>query len=57
MNFRKATSNDIDAVEKIYDEIHAAEARGEFTTGWLKSWLSCRMFREFLRISMILRAS
>ena len=36
MNFRKATSNDIDAVEKIYEEIHAAEARGEFTTGWLK---------------------
>lgn len=35
MIFRKATSNDIDAVAKIYEKIHAAEAAGEFTTGWI----------------------
>ena len=36
MVFRKATPNDIDAVAKIYEKIHAAEAAGEFTTGWIK---------------------
>lgn len=36
MNFRKATVNDIDAIEVIYNDIHAAEAAGEFTTGWIK---------------------
>ena len=36
MIFRKATPNDIDAVAKIYEKIHAAEAAGEFTTGWIR---------------------
>ena len=36
MNFRKANINDIDAIEVIYNDIHAAEAAGEFTTGWIK---------------------
>lgn len=33
--FRKATENDIDAVTKIYSHIHAQEAAGLSTTGWL----------------------
>jgi len=32
---RKATEADLDAVERIYDRLHEAEARGEITTGWL----------------------
>ena len=36
MNIRKATSDDLAAVESIYDEIHDAEEKGIITTGWLK---------------------
>lgn len=32
---RKAELRDLDAVEEIYLKIHAAEARGECTTGWI----------------------
>ena len=32
---RKAELRDLDAVEEIYRKIHAAEARGECTTGWI----------------------
>ena len=31
---RKAERKDIVAVAAIYDEIHAAEERGEITVGW-----------------------
>ena len=33
--FRKATAADLDAIENIYNKIHDAEERGEFTTGWI----------------------
>ncbi len=36
MLIRKATAADIDAVAEIYAEIHAEEAAGNITTGWLK---------------------
>ncbi|MBQ6897174.1 MAG: GNAT family N-acetyltransferase [Oscillospiraceae bacterium] len=36
MIIRKATAADIDAVAKIYEEIHGEEALGKVTTGWLK---------------------
>ncbi|MBR2502828.1 MAG: GNAT family N-acetyltransferase [Oscillospiraceae bacterium] len=36
MIIRKATAADIDAVAKIYEEIHSEEALGKVTTGWLK---------------------
>lgn len=32
---RKATANDIDAIEKIYADIHEQEALGRLHTGWL----------------------
>ena len=35
MVIRKAMAADLDAVERIYDEIHDAEAAGKTTTGWL----------------------
>lgn len=34
MNIRKANSNDIDAIERIYNEIHWAEKKGEAHIGW-----------------------
>lgn len=34
MNIRKANANDIDAVERIYNEIHQAEQKGEAHIGW-----------------------
>ncbi|MCR4740872.1 MAG: GNAT family N-acetyltransferase [Lachnospiraceae bacterium] len=34
MIIRKATEADLDAIEKIYDDIHTAEERGEVTIGW-----------------------
>lgn len=36
MIIRKANANDVDAVAKIYEEIHEEEALGKITTGWLK---------------------
>ena len=35
MSIRKAVSADIDAVERIYNEIHQAEKSGKLTTGWI----------------------
>ena len=35
MIIRKATAQDIDAIEKIYDRIHEAEDAGKITTGWI----------------------
>lgn len=34
MNIRKANGNDMDAVERIYNEIHRAEQKGEAHIGW-----------------------
>lgn len=34
MNIRKANANDIDAVERINNEIHQAEQKGEAHIGW-----------------------
>lgn len=36
MIIRKATIDDIDAIESLYDEIHTAEENGEQTTGWIR---------------------
>ena len=36
MIIRKATEKDIPAIAGIYEEIHAREAAGETTTGWLR---------------------
>lgn len=36
MLIRKATIHDIDAVEKIYDNIHTAEEEGRQTIGWVR---------------------
>ncbi len=33
---RKAGAADLDAVERIYDEIHGAEESGEMTVGWIR---------------------
>ena len=33
---RKATSADIDSVEKIYDEVLQAEEEGEISVGWIR---------------------
>lgn len=37
MIFRKATTEDIDAIVTIYDHIHDAEEAGVTTTGWSRS--------------------
>lgn len=36
MKIRKATSNDLPGIVRIYDEIHTREEAGEVTTGWLR---------------------
>lgn len=36
MHIRKATAQDIDAVEKIYDAIHTAEETNRQTIGWIR---------------------
>ena len=36
VNFRKANPADLDSIEKIYDDIHAAEENGSQTTGWIR---------------------
>ena len=37
MLIRKAADADIDAVEKLYCEIHTAEEAGKQTTGWIRN--------------------
>ena len=46
MRFRKAAAADIDAVEKIYLDIHEAEAQGLLTTGWLRGVYPVRATAE-----------
>ncbi len=46
MNIRKAVTADIDAVERIYSEIHQAESVGKYTTGWIKDVYPVRSTAE-----------
>ena len=46
MNIRKAKAIDIDAIEKIYDDIHTAEEKGEQTTGWIRGVYPVRATAE-----------
>lgn len=46
MNIRKATAADIDGIEKIYDDIHTAEERGEQTIGWIRDVYPVRATAE-----------
>ena len=43
---RKAAASDIDAVEKIYDELHQAEEEGTTTIGWLRGIYPVRATAE-----------
>ncbi len=46
MSIRKAGAKDLDAVEKIYDDIHAAEERGEAEIGWKRGVYPVRATAE-----------
>ena len=46
MVIRKATYADIDAVEKLYDDIHTAEELGKQTTGWVRNVYPIRATAE-----------
>ena len=43
---RKAAAEDLPPVEKLYEEIHAAEASGALTTGWLRGVYPTRATAE-----------
>ena len=43
---RKATKQDIPAIEALYDEIHSREEAGETTTGWLRDVYPVRKTAE-----------
>lgn len=43
---RKAAASDIDAVERIYDELHQAEEEGTMTIGWLRDIYPVRATAE-----------
>ena len=46
MKIRKATAKDVDAVEKLYDAIHAAEENGKQTIGWIRGIYPVRKTAE-----------
>ena len=46
MMIRKATAQDIDAVEKLYDAIHTAEENGKQTIGWIRGIYPVRKTAE-----------
>lgn len=46
MTIRKALETDIDAVEKLYDEIHTAEEAGRQTIGWIRGVYPIRATAE-----------
>ncbi len=46
MNIRKATTADLDGIEKIYDDIHTAEENGEQTIGWIRDVYPVRATAE-----------
>ena len=37
VEIRKADHSDLDAVEKVYSDVHDAEEGGRITTGWIRS--------------------
>lgn len=43
---RKAETGDLDAIERIYQEIHDAETAGLLTTGWIKGIYPTRATAE-----------
>ncbi len=43
---RKAIESDLDAVEKIYDDLHDEEERGEITVGWIRTIYPTRKTAE-----------
>ena len=43
---RKATAADIDAVVKIYDELHDAEESGQISVGWIRTIYPTRKTAE-----------
>ena len=43
---RKATSADIDSVERIYDEVLQAEEEGEISVGWIRGIYPTRATAE-----------
>ena len=43
---RKATGNDLSAIETIYNKIHDAEAAGLQTTGWIRGVYPVRQTAE-----------
>lgn len=46
ITFRKASENDLDAIDKIYDKSHDAEEAGLTTTGWLRDVYPVRAVAE-----------
>ena len=46
MIIRKATAHDLDAVERIYDDIHTAEETGTATIGWIRGIYPTRKTAE-----------
>ena len=46
MMIRKATASDIDAIEKIYDDIHTAEENGGQSIGWIRGVYPVRATAE-----------
>lgn len=46
MMIRKTSMEDLDAIIRIYDEVHAREESGELTTGWLRGIYPVRKTAE-----------
>ncbi len=46
MNIRKAKADDIDGIEKIYDDIHTSEESREQTIGWIRGVYPVRATAE-----------
>ena len=46
MEIREATKNDIDSIEKIYENIHDEEERGLTTIGWIRNIYPTRKTAE-----------
>ena len=46
IQIRKATKDDLNAIEAIYDQIHASAERGETYTGWIRSIYPIRSTAE-----------
>ena len=46
MKFRKASLTDLDAIDRIYDEVHEAEENGIMTIGWIRGVYPTRKTAE-----------